>query len=111
LERQLSTTIMRSGSKPKVRTLKKGQTLTEQGAPGDELYLLLDGLLVVVVDDEPVAELGPGAILGERAILEHGRRTATLRAETKCQVAVASAGQLDPDALEELSRGHHREEA
>jgi hypothetical protein len=110
LERQLSTTIMRSGSKPKVRTLKKGQTLTEQGAPGDELYLLLDGLLVVVVDDEPVAELGPGAILGERAILEHGRRTATLRAETKCQVAVASADQLDPDALEELSRGHHREE-
>lgn len=109
LERQLSTTIMRSGSKPKVRTLKKGQTLTEQGAPGDELYLLLDGLLVVV-DDEPVAELGPGAILGERAILEHGRRTATLRAETKCQVAVASADQLDPDALEELSRGHHREE-
>jgi len=110
LERQLSTTIMRSGTKPKVRTVKEGKTLTEQGAPGDELYLLLDGVLTAIVDGEPVAELGPGAILGERAILEHGRRTATLQAKTKCQVAVASAEQLDPEALEELSREHRREE-
>lgn len=110
LERQLSSTIMRSGTKPKVRSVKEHETLTEQGAPGDELYLLLDGVLVVDVDGEPVAELGPGAILGERAILERGRRTATLRAETKCHVAVASADQLDRDALEQLSRGHRREE-
>ncbi len=80
LERQLSTTIMRSGTTPKIRTLREGQTLTEQGAPGDEVYLLLDGLLVVLVDGEPIAELGPGVVLGERAVLEHGLRTATLRA-------------------------------
>jgi hypothetical protein len=111
LERQLSTTIMRGGEKPEIRTVKKGRTLVEQGAPGDELYLLLDGVLDVVVDGVPVAEVGPGAILGERALLEGGRRTATLRALTKCQIAVASVGQIDRPALEELSTGHRREQA
>jgi CRP-like cAMP-binding protein len=54
-------------------------------------------------------EVGPGAILGERAVLEGGRRTATLRALTKCRVAVATADQVDHAALEELSAGHKRE--
>jgi Cyclic nucleotide-binding domain len=111
LERQLSTTIMRGGAKPEVRTVKRGKALTEQGAPGDELYLLLDGVVDVVVDDDVVAEVGPGAILGERALLEGGRRTATLRALTRCRVAVARADQVDRTALEELSAGHRREES
>jgi hypothetical protein len=112
LERQLSATIMKGGAKPEIRTVKKGANLTEQGAPGDELYLLLDGVLDVVVDGgDPVAEVGPGAILGERAVLEGGTRTATLRALTKCTVAVARADQVDRVALEELSQDHRREES
>jgi hypothetical protein len=110
LERQLSTTIMRGEAKPEIRTVKKGQDLTVQGAAGDELFLLLDGVLDVVVGSEAVAEVGPGAILGERALLEGGTRTATLRALTKCTVAVARADQIDRTALEELSRDHRREE-
>ena len=110
LERQLSATIMRGGTKPEIRSVKKGAALVEQGAPGNELYLLLDGVLDVVVDGEPIAEVGPGAILGERALLEGGARTATLRALTKCRVAVASADQVDRAALEELSAGHKRED-
>ena len=93
-----------------MRTVKKGKALVEQGAAGDELYLLLDGVLQVVVDGEPIAEVGPGAILGERAVLEGGTRTATLHALTKCRVAVARADQLDRTALEELSQSHRREE-
>ena len=51
LERELSTQIMRSGAKPRTcADLKAGATLTEQGAEGDELYLLLDGVLAVEVD-------------------------------------------------------------
>ena len=70
---------MRGGEKPKVRKLKEGHVLVEQGQLGDELYLLLDGVLVVDVDGESLGDLGPGAIVGERAVLEGGRRTATLR--------------------------------
>src|SRR5215467_12568161 len=43
LERQLSTTIMRGGAKPAVRKLAQGMLLAEQGDPGHDIYLLLDG--------------------------------------------------------------------
>jgi hypothetical protein len=110
LERQLSVGIMRGGKKPKITKLKKGTTLTEQGAPGDEMYMLVDGVLTVEVDGTALADLGPGAVLGERAVLEGGVRTATLRAVTDCKVAVASAADIDPAALAELSDEHRREE-
>jgi hypothetical protein len=111
LERELSTNIMRGGQKPKFRKLKEGQVLVEQGQVGRELFLLLDGVLAVEVDGESLGELGPGAILGERAIVEEGRRTATLRAITKARVAVAEADQVDLDTLQTLSENHRREEA
>ncbi|TMG16536.1 MAG: cyclic nucleotide-binding domain-containing protein [Chloroflexi bacterium] len=110
LERELSTQIMRGGSKPQVRKLATGSTLVEQGQAGAELFLLLDGVLAVDVDGKPIAEVGPGAILGERALLEGGLRTATLRAVTPCRVAVATASQVSEEALAELAKGHRREE-
>jgi len=58
-----------------------------------------------------LAEVGPGAILGERAALEGGRRTSTLRALTKAKVAVVRPDQLDQAALAELKVGHQREDA
>jgi len=110
LERHLSRSIMREGRRPRVRKVVAGEALTRQGDEGDELYLLLDGVLAVDVDGEVLAELGPGAVLGERALLEGGLRTATLVARTPCKVAVARADELDPAALAELREGHRREE-
>jgi len=110
LERELSVKIMRGGRKPERRKLKEGKLLVKQGEEGDEMFLLLDGVLAVEVDGETVAELGPGAVVGERAILEGGKRTSSLRALTKCTVAVAAAADIDRQALEELSSGHKRED-
>jgi Cyclic nucleotide-binding domain len=110
LERGLSHLIMRGDAKPKIKKLRKGKALTKQGEPGDEVFLLIDGVLAVEVDGESLAELGPGAILGERSVLEGGVRTSTLRAVTKCKVAVAPSDRVDPDALAEVSKGHRREE-
>jgi Cyclic nucleotide-binding domain len=110
LERQLSATIMRGGARPAVRKLPKDALLTKQGEPGDDIYLLLDGLLSVWVDGTQVAELGPGAVIGERALLEHGRRTATLRAVTGCVIATAAQDQIDQDSLASLAGLHHRED-
>jgi hypothetical protein len=110
LERQLSGTIMRGGARPAVRKLRQDALLTEQGEPGDDIYLLLDGLLGVWVDGAQVAELGPGAVIGERALLEHGRRTATLRAVTGCVIATAARDQIDRDSLASLAGLHHRED-
>jgi hypothetical protein len=111
LERQLSLNIMRKDAKPEFRHIKRGACLVKQGEPGNELFLLLDGVLRVIVDGEVVGEIGPGAILGERAVLEGGKRTSTLEAQTPCRVAVARADQIERSALEELARGHRTEKA
>lgn len=110
LERQLSGEIMRGGEKPSIRRLSEGERLTTQGEPGDELFLVLDGVLSVDFDGTPLAEVGPGAVVGERAVLEGGTRTSTLTAVTPVSVAVAAKDQIDLDRLRELSLGHRREE-
>jgi hypothetical protein len=110
LERQISTVIMRGGSAPQVRRIKKGQALTRQGDPGDELFLLLDGIVSVDVDGKEIGEVGPGAILGERALLEGGRRTSTLNAVTPVRVAAVPGDSVDVDRLRELARAHRRED-
>jgi CRP-like cAMP-binding protein len=105
----MSVVIMRGGAKPKIRHLHRGDVLTEQGQAGEDMYLLLNGVMAVEVGGSPVAEVGPGAVLGERAWLEGGRRTATLRATTPCTVAAADRRQLRPAQLAELSARHQRE--
>lgn len=110
MERQLSRVIMGEG-KPKVRKLKQGATLTVQGEEADSIYLLLDGVIQVSVDGEDIAAIGPGALIGERAVLEGGRRTATLTASSPCKVAEARKVELDLDKLAEISQSHRREEA
>lgn len=109
LERQLSVQLMRESQKPKIRKVKAGAAITRQGEPGHELFLVLDGVVRVEVDGQRLAEYGPGSIHGERAALEGGERTSTITAVTPCRLAVASADQIDRDALVELSSGHRRE--
>ena len=110
LERQLSLTLMQGGAKPKIKTVKPGTVITEQGAAEDDIFLVLDGVVRIEVDGERLAEYGPGSMHGERAVLEGGRRTGTIRAVTACKLAVAGADDIDRDALAELSTGHRREE-
>jgi hypothetical protein len=108
LERQMSHDIMRGG-RPEVRRLRAGEVLTRQGEAGDELYLVLDGVLEVAVDGAALAQVGPGAVLGERALLEGGTRTSTLTAATKVAVAVARRDAVDLDRLRDLAGTHRRE--
>lgn len=110
LERDLAGRIMRGGRQPSIRKLKAGELLTRQGERSDELFLLLDGVVAVEVDGSPLADIGPGAILGERAAIEGGRRTASLRALTRITVAVARPDQISADVLADLGAGHRRED-
>jgi hypothetical protein len=110
LERELSRTLMQDGAKPQIRTVKAGAVVTEQGAAENDLFLVLDGVVRIEVDGERIAEYGPGSMHGERAVLEGGRRTSTVRAVTACKLAVAAADRVDRAALVELSSGHRREE-
>ena len=111
LERTLSVQLMHGAAKPRISQLEAGAELVRQGEPGSEIYLLLDGVIGVERDGSRLAEYGPGAMLGERALLEGGTRTSTLVAVTRCRVASVFAVQLDLSALAELATGHRREDA
>jgi len=110
LERSLSSVIMSGGAKPTIRTIAEGENLVRQGQPGTEVFLILDGIFVVEVDDREVAEIGPGAVVGERAALVNGTRTATLWARTPGRVASVPNDALDAQALGSLSATHRRED-
>jgi len=109
MERELSRILLRGDTKLPRRTLEEGEALVEQGTPGDDLYLLLDGVLGVEVDGEQVAEMGPGTMLGERAALEGGARTATLRALTPCRVAVIASELVTEREMAVLAADRQRE--
>ena len=110
LERSLSSVVMRGDTKPKIRAIHEGDTLVKQGDAGTEVFLILDGMFVVEADGEAIAEIGPGAVVGERASLLNGTRTATLWARTPGRVASVPAEALDQDSLATLATTHRREE-
>jgi hypothetical protein len=110
LERSLHSGVMRGSAKPQIRSIKEGDTLVKQGEAGTEVFLILDGMFVVEADGNQIAEVGPGAIVGERAGLTNGTRTATLWARTPGRVAGVPADALDHDALASLGATRRREE-
>jgi hypothetical protein len=109
LERELSKLIMSDAKALDRRELNEGEVLVEQNEPGTSLFLILDGMLEVEVDGDVVAEVGPGAILGERASIEGGMRSATLRASTKARVVVFPADALEAGEITALASTHRRE--
>ena len=60
--------------------LSAGETLFVAGDVADAAYSLVSGRLEVAVDGSAVRLLGPGAVLGELALLTSGTRSATVRA-------------------------------
>jgi hypothetical protein len=110
LERRLSQVIMRGGAGPKPGKVKAGTAIMTEGEAADHIVLVLDGLVGVEAGGTPLARLGPGAVLGERASLEQGRRTATVRALTDCRIVSYLAADLPAKDLRELAADHYRED-
>ena len=63
-----------------------GKVLIRQGELGDDLMILVKGLVVVERNGERVNKLGPGEFFGEIALIERGPRTATVTTETPCRL-------------------------
>jgi CRP-like cAMP-binding protein len=65
-----------------------GKVLCEQGKPGFEFYLILDGEATVKRNGKKIASLGPGGSFGELALLTRLPRNATVEAATPMELLV-----------------------
>lgn len=68
--------------------VKAGQVLFRQGQIHHEAYVIESGSAEVLVDDEVVAEIPEGEMIGEIAMLLHGPSTATVTAKTDMSLMV-----------------------
>jgi|SRR5512134_12838 CRP-like cAMP-binding protein len=73
--------------KTEVINLHVGQALFREGEPGDVMYVLITGTANIVVGGEVIEEAGPGALLGELALIDSAPRAATVVATTDCRLA------------------------
>lgn len=67
-----------------------GYTLMREGAFGEEFFLIVDGHVRIDRGGQTLNTLGPGDYLGEIALIDKGRRTATAIAEGPAKLLVLS---------------------
>lgn len=75
--------------------LPAGKHLLDEGRLPHEFFVILDGEVEVVHDGAHLATLGPGDFFGEIALIEHGRRTASVVTTTPTTLAVMSPNAFD----------------
>ncbi len=66
--------------------LPSGWSPIWESTPADKAYILVDGTVSVRKDGKEIAQLGPGEIVGEQAILGHKLRNASIVAITPLEV-------------------------
>jgi CRP-like cAMP-binding protein len=77
--------------------LPAGWPLVQEGIPADDCYIIASGTARVFHNREPIAEVGPGDFVGERAVL-HG----TLRSATVTSSSHISGMRIGNDAVRKL---------
>jgi len=63
----------------KWETVKSGERLITQGMPVPDLYLIYNGTVDVLVDNDPIAQLKDGEFVGEMSFLTEKVATATCK--------------------------------
>jgi hypothetical protein len=73
------------------RIISPGDVIIKAGETGDEMYFLSHGIVEVLTSDgKSIAKLRTGSFFGELALLQDGKRMATVRANTYCDLYVLS---------------------
>jgi CRP-like cAMP-binding protein len=63
-----------------------GWALISEATPADKAYLILDGTVSIRQHGNEIAQLGPGDIIGEMAIVDHKLRNASVISLTPLDV-------------------------
>ena len=91
----------------RVRFYSRGETILRMATPGDSMFIVHEGTVSVRIPDDSaagrheVAQLGPGAIFGEMALLTGESRTADVVALTD-----VTAIEISKEALQPILRDH-----
>ena len=75
--------------------IPSGKHLLDEGRLPHEFFVILDGEVDVTHDEEHLATLTTGDFFGEIALIEHGRRTASVVTSTPATLAVMSGASFD----------------
>ena len=77
------------------RKCAAGETIVRQGSPGNEMFIVIVGQLVVERDGVKIVELGPGGHFGEMSLIDGSPRSATVVAHTATEVLSIGRAELD----------------
>lgn len=78
-----------------IRTYKGGDVIVRQYDTNSDLIIILDGSArIKSVDEETLAEFGPGSIVGEISLIDDEPRSATVTAVGEVRAAVIPSKQL-----------------
>jgi hypothetical protein len=101
-ERSLADTILVSARYEQYH-LPAGAMLGSHPIREDQVAVLLDGLMVILIDDEPAVEIGPGSIFDPSTRIAESKQHAKIRAQTAARFALLSRADVDTDALHEVA--------
>jgi CRP-like cAMP-binding protein len=78
-----------------IESVATGAALTTEGTEGRTLYVLLQGGAKVTRNSVRVADIEPGAVIGEMALLTHQPRNATVTVTEPSEIAAIHANDFD----------------
>lgn len=65
-----------------VQKFNAGETVCQEGEPGDVMYVVQTGEVEIVVNGLVLDTVGPGGVVGEMALVDKTARSATVVAKT-----------------------------
>lgn len=78
-----------------VMSVPPGLVLFREGDPAKDMYVLLQGAAEISAGGDVVEVAGPGALLGEMALVDSGVRSATVITRSDCQFVPVDRLQFD----------------
>jgi CRP/FNR family cyclic AMP-dependent transcriptional regulator len=88
----------------------EGKVIIREGGQANAFYAIEEGSVKVERDGEHVADLGPGDVFGEQALLEKSERSATVTATSPVRLIKIDHWEIPrmrkamPEVLQELQR-------
>jgi CRP/FNR family transcriptional regulator, cyclic AMP receptor protein len=73
------------------RRVPTGTVLTKEGEPGDEFFVVAEGMAEASIGGRKVGSIPAGSFFGELSLLDQGPRTATVTAELPTRLLVINA--------------------